>query len=47
MLDWLKEDGNLGAKELRKKLKKNHKVDVAYKKVYQGKQLAIYKMYGS
>ena len=46
MIDWLKEDGNLGNTELRKKLKESHKVDVTYRKVYLGKQLAMDKIYG-
>ena len=41
VLDWLKEDGNLGPKELKRKLKEHHKVDVSYRKVYIGKQLAM------
>jgi len=41
VLDWLKEDGNLGPKELKGKLKEHHKVDVSYRKVYIGKQLAM------
>ena len=40
VIDWLKEDGNLGPTELRKKLKETHKVDVTYRKVYLGKLLA-------
>jgi hypothetical protein len=38
--------GNLGAIELRKKLKESHKVDVMYRRVYLGKQLAMDKIYG-
>jgi len=37
--------GNLGAIELRKKLKESHKVDVMYRRVYLGKQLAMDKIY--
>jgi hypothetical protein len=36
VLDWLKEDGKLGAKELKRKLKESHKIDVTYSKVYLG-----------
>ena len=46
VLDWLKEDGTLGATVLKKKLKETYKVDVTYKKVYLGKQLAMDKIYG-
>jgi hypothetical protein len=46
VLDWLKEDGKLGAKELKRKLKESHKIDVTYRKVYLGKQLAMDKLYG-
>jgi hypothetical protein len=45
VLDWLKEDGKLGAKELKRKLKESHKIDVTYRKVYLGKQLAMDKLY--
>ena len=45
-IDWLKEEGKLGATELKKKLKESHKVDVTYRKVYLGKQLAIDTIYG-
>ena len=47
VIDWLKEDERLGATELRKKLKEHHKVDVTYMKVYLGKQLAMYTIYGT
>ncbi|KAG2567374.1 hypothetical protein PVAP13_7NG350824 [Panicum virgatum] len=33
--------GNLGSKELKRKLKEHHKVDVSYRKVYIGNQLAM------
>jgi len=46
VIDWLKEDGKLGSTELKKKLKESHKVDVTYRKVYLGKQLAMYTIYG-
>ena len=46
VIDWLKEDGKLGATELKKKLKESHKVDVTYRKVYLGKQLAMDTIYG-
>ena len=46
VLDWLKEDGTLGTTVLKKKLKETYKVDVTYRKVYLGKQLAMDKIYG-
>ena len=46
VIDWLKEDGKLGSTELKKKLKESHKVDVTYRKVYLGKQLVMYTIYG-
>ena len=46
VLDWLKEDGTLGATVLKKKLKETYKVDVTYRKIYLGKQLAMDKIYG-
>ena len=46
VIDWLKEDGKLGATELKKKQKESHKVDVTYRKVYLGKQLAMDTIYG-
>ena len=35
----------MGPKALKKKLKESHKVDVTYRKVYLGKQLAMDKIY--
>jgi hypothetical protein len=46
VIDWLKEDGQLGAKELKRRLKDKHKIDVTYRKVYLGKNLAMDKLYG-
>ncbi|KAG2595118.1 hypothetical protein PVAP13_5KG053301, partial [Panicum virgatum] len=45
VLDWLKEDGILGATVLKKKLKETYKVNMTYRKVYLGKQLAMDKIY--
>jgi hypothetical protein len=42
----LKENGTMGAKELKRRLKERHKIDVTYRKVYLGKQLAMDKIYG-
>jgi hypothetical protein len=46
VLDWLKENGIVGAKELKRRLKDRHKIDVTYRKVYLRKQLAMDKIYG-
>jgi hypothetical protein len=45
VVDWLKEDGKVGAKELKRRLKERHKIDVTYRKVYLGKQLAMDKLW--
>jgi hypothetical protein len=41
VIDWLKEDGNVGAKELQRRLKDLYKVQISYRKVYKGKYLAM------
>ena len=46
MIDWLKEDGTLGAIELQRRLKDAHKIVVPYKRVYKCKNLAMDKIYG-
>ena len=46
VLDWLKEEPTLGPKDLKKKLKESHKIDVPYRKVVRGKQIAMDKLYG-
>ena len=45
-MDWLKKDGTLGTTELIKKLKEHFKVEMPYMRVYNGKNLAIDKIYG-
>ena len=45
VIDWLKEDGTLGATELQMWLKDAHKIMVPYKRVYKGKNLAMNKIY--
>ena len=39
--DFLIVDATLGATELVKKLKEHHKVNINYKRVYDGKELAL------
>ena len=46
MLHWLKEKPTLAPKDLKKKLKESHKIDVPYRKVVRGKQIAMDKLYG-
>ena len=46
VIDWLKEDGTLGAKELQKKLNAEFGIWVPYRRVYKGKNLAMDKLYG-
>jgi hypothetical protein len=40
------EHATLGAKELQRRIKDDHKVMVHYKRVYMGKQLALHQLYG-
>jgi hypothetical protein len=44
--DFLITDATLGAKELVKKLKEHHKVQIPYHRVYDGKELALKHHYG-
>ena len=46
MVDWLKEDGTVGATELQRRLKDEHKIVVPYKRVYKGRLLAMDKING-
>jgi len=46
VIDWLKEDATVGAKELQRRLKDDYKVMVHYKRVYYGKNLALDQLYG-
>ena len=46
VVDWLKEDGTVGATELQRRLKDEHKIVVPYKRVYKGRLLAMDKIYG-
>jgi hypothetical protein len=47
VVDWLKEDGTVGATELQRRLKNEFKgVVIPYKKVYRGRLLALDKLYG-
>lgn len=41
VVDWLKEDGNIRIKELIRRLKNEYKVNVPYRRVYKGKNLAM------
>jgi len=44
--DFLIEDATLRAKDLQKKIKEHHKVNINYKRVYDGKKLALKQLYG-
>jgi hypothetical protein len=44
--DFLITDATLGAKELQKKLKEHHKVNIPYNRVYDGKDIALKHLYG-
>ena len=46
VLDWLKEDATVGATELVRRLKDEHKIVVSYRRVYKGRRLAMDKIYG-
>lgn len=46
VVDWLKEDGNIRIKELIRRLKNEYKVNVPYRRVYKGKNLAMDQIYG-
>ena len=45
--DFLIVDATLGAAELVKKLKERHKVNINYKRVYDGKELSLKQLYGN
>ena len=45
--NWLMEDLSLKAKELQRRIKDKHKVEVPYKRVYAGKELAHKRLFGS
>ena len=44
--DWLTEDPTQGAKELRAKIKTKYKVEVPYRRVYDGNDLAHDQLFG-
>ena len=46
VIDWLKEDGTVGAIELQRRLKDEHKIVVPYRGVYNGRNLALDKIFG-
>ena len=45
--DWLAEDPTVWPKELRRRLKDDWKISISYKKVYDGKALAMDELYGN
>jgi hypothetical protein len=45
--DWLMENSSLRAKELQRRLKDKYKVQVPYRRVYDGKELAHKELFGS
>ncbi|XP_066320752.1 uncharacterized protein [Miscanthus floridulus] len=45
--DWIAEDASVGAKELVRRIKDKHKVDVPYQRVYDGTKLADKQLFGS
>ena len=44
--DWLIQDATLGASALQEKLKEHYKVTIHYKRVFDGKNLALKHLYG-
>jgi hypothetical protein len=46
LIDWLKDDGTVGATELQRRLKVEHKIVVHYRRVYNSKLLALDKLFG-
>ena len=47
MIDWLKEDATVGATKLQRRLKDEYKILIPYMRVWNGKNLALDKLYGS
>jgi hypothetical protein len=43
--DWLIDDAGVGAKELQRRIKDKHKIEVNYKRVYAGRELALKQLY--
>jgi hypothetical protein len=41
------EDATVGAKELQRRIKDKHKVELPYKRVYAGRDLALKQLFGS
>jgi hypothetical protein len=46
VIDWLKENATLGAKELQKRLHAEFSIWVTYRRVYKGRLLAMDELYG-
>lgn len=44
--DWLMDDDEIGPKELQRRIKDEHKVNISYKRVYYGKDLALKQLHG-
>ena len=47
VIDWLKEDATVGATELQRRLKDEYKILILYRRVWNGKNLALDKLYGT
>lgn len=45
--NWLVEDPTLGPKELRRRIKEKHKIEVSYFKIWAGKELALEQIHGT
>ena len=46
VIDWLKEDATVGATELQRRLKDEYKILIPYRRVWNGKNLVLDKLYG-
>lgn len=46
VLDWVREDPCVGAKEMQRRIKDKYKCQIPYKRVYAGRELALDKVYG-
>jgi hypothetical protein len=46
VLDWVREEPSVGAKELQRRIKEKHSIHVHYKRVHAGRILALEKTFG-
>jgi hypothetical protein len=46
VLDWVREEPSVGAKELQRMIKEKHNIHVHYKRVHAGRILVLEKVFG-